>query len=112
MASSNIQLTLHVTIKVAPHNVQNFLDALRPCWECCIQEPENLFFDVYHSPSEPGVFRFVEVWSKDREWFVEHQITKSYYGPYIALTQPMWLEPREIAFSERLAGWSHVSEAI
>src|SRR2546423_5908100 len=68
------QLSLHVTIQVAPHDVDAFLEALRPCWEGCVSEKENLFFDVFQDPETPGLFRFVELWSEDKEWFYAVQL--------------------------------------
>jgi len=88
-------LSLHVTIQVAPESVDAFLEALRPCWAGCASEPECLFFDVYQDVDTPGLFRFVEIWSKHKEWFVTQQLTKDYYHPYTEITQPMWIRDRE-----------------
>ncbi|KAK5446566.1 hypothetical protein LTS15_009498 [Exophiala xenobiotica] len=90
------QMTLHVTIRIDPANIEPFLKALRPCWTACCQEPECIFFDVYHDPSEPGTFRFVETWTKDEDWF--------------PITKPMWIADREMAFFERVNGWSYVDD--
>ena len=89
------QLSLHVTIQVAPHNVDAFLEALRPCWAGCVAEEENLFFDVFQDPETPGRFHFVELWSKDKEWFFEVQFKKPYYKPYLDTTVPMWIADRK-----------------
>jgi quinol monooxygenase YgiN len=89
------QLSLHVTIQVAPHNVDAFLEALRPCWAGCVAEEENLFFDVFQDPETPGRFHFVELWSKDKEWFFEVQFKKPYYKPYLDITIPMWIADRK-----------------
>lgn len=89
------QLSLHVTIQVAPHNVDAFLEALRPCWAGCVAEEENLFFDVFQDPETPGRFHFVELWSKDKEWFFEVQLKKPYYKPYLDITVPMWIADRK-----------------
>jgi quinol monooxygenase YgiN len=104
------QMTLHVTIRIDPANIEPFLKALRPCWTACLQEPECIFFDVYHDPSEPGTFRFVETWTKDEDWFRKNQLTKSYYDPYQAITKPIWIADREMAFFERVNGWSYVDD--
>ena len=90
------QLSLHVTIQVAPHNVDAFLEALRPCWAGCVAEEENLFFDVFQDPETPGRFHFVELWSKDKEWFFEVQFKKPYYKPYLDTTVPMWIADRKL----------------
>jgi hypothetical protein len=63
------QLTLFVTFQVAPENIEKFKEAHRPVWKACSEEPECLLFDVFQDPEKPGRFRFIEVWSKSREWF-------------------------------------------
>ncbi|KAF2462779.1 uncharacterized protein BDR25DRAFT_247797, partial [Lindgomyces ingoldianus] len=70
------QLTLFVTFHIHPHLIPTFLSAHRPVWAACTPEPECLLFDVFQDPSRPGRFRFVEVWSRDREWFEREQLTK------------------------------------
>lgn len=67
MASKS--LTLFITLHVAPDNVEKLFEAHRPIWASVAAEPECLFFDVFRSMEEPGKVRFVEVWSKDRDWF-------------------------------------------
>jgi quinol monooxygenase YgiN len=104
------QTTLLVTIRIDPDNIEEFLRALRPCWEACSQEPECIYFEIFHSEAEPGLFRFVEIWTKDEEWFREHQLTKPYYGPYEAITNPMLLEPKGLDFFNRAKGWSYVDK--
>lgn len=101
------QMTLHVTLRIDPSNIEPFMEALRPCWQGCLREPECIFFDVFHSPTEPGTFRFVEVWKRDQKWFEEHQLTKPYYEPYLTITKPMWIADREMLFTERVDGWSY-----
>ncbi|EXJ87300.1 hypothetical protein A1O3_04259 [Capronia epimyces CBS 606.96] len=105
------QTTLYVTIRVDPSNIEPFLAALRPCWEAVCREPECLYFDISHSPSEPGTFHFVEVWAMDKKTFLEHQLKKPYYEPYEAATRPMWLTERKLEFLARVDGWSYVDSA-
>ena len=64
------QLTIHVRIQIAPENIDAFIKALRPAWQSCVNEPECVCFEVYRDVDTPGLFRFVETWSKDKEWFV------------------------------------------
>lgn len=63
------QMTLFVTITVSPENIEKFKEAHRPVWKACSEEPECLLFDVFQDSEVPGRFRFVEVWSKGKEWF-------------------------------------------
>ena len=63
------KLTLIATVSVEPSKVDAYLEALRPCWQGIIGEPECLFFDLWQDPAKPGTFKMIEVWSKDKEWF-------------------------------------------
>ena len=89
------QLTLFVTIRVDPLNAEKLADAHREVWSACGKEPECLLFDVYQDPKDKGVFRFVEVWSKDREWFEKEQLTKPYYETLWERSKPLWIEDSE-----------------
>jgi quinol monooxygenase YgiN len=64
-------LSLHVTITIDPSDIGRFLAAFKPCYESVVAEPDCTFFEVFHSLDEPGVFRFVENWTKSQEWFLE-----------------------------------------
>lgn len=103
-------ISVHVTIKVASSNAESFQTLLRPCWQGCVKEEECLFFDVFTTKQEPDVtvFRFVEVWTGDLQWFTEVQTKKSYYEPYLSLTMPMWVEERKIEVLDRVPGWLHI----
>lgn len=89
------QNALHVSLQVAPHNVDAFLEALRPCWAVVVAEKENLFFDVFQDPETPELFRFVELWSRDKEWLSVVQFKKPYYKPHLDVTVPMWIADRK-----------------
>ena len=62
--------SLHVTIVVAPENADKFLELGKPVFDAVTAEPENLFFEVFQDPAQPGYFRFVENWSKDKDWLM------------------------------------------
>ncbi|UKZ76910.1 hypothetical protein TrVFT333_004625 [Trichoderma virens FT-333] len=95
--------SLHVTITIDPANISAFLAAFRPVYKAVVAEPDCTYFEVFHSLEEPGVFRFVENWSKDPQWFKENQLTKAYYIPYVEATEPMWIKPRSLKFFERFS---------
>lgn len=99
--ASQKQLTLFVTFKIKPDRIDEFKAAHRPVWTACAAEPECLFFDIYQDPKEPGKFRFVEVWSKSREWFEKEQMTKAYYRELWPKSQPTWEEEPKLEFYER-----------
>ncbi len=89
------QLTLFVTIQVAPRDIEAFKAAHRPVWAACANEPECLLFDVFQDPETPGRFRFVEVWSESREWFEQKQLTKPYYETLWQISKPLWIADSE-----------------
>ncbi|XXH03448.1 hypothetical protein Hte_009850 [Hypoxylon texense] len=93
-------ISLHVTVHIAPENADRFLAAFKAIFDVVAAEPECTFFEIYRSPEEPGKFTWVENWSKDRQWFVEKQITKPYYKEYFEITEPMFLKPREATMLE------------
>ena len=105
-----MRMTLFVTITVHPKDHDEFLKALRPCWQGCIQEPECIYFDVFHSSDNPGTFRFVEVWTENREWFKTVQLNRSYYEPYLSITKPMWVKDREMVYLDRVPNWNFVDK--
>ena len=117
---------VNATHYVHPNKVDEYLTHLRPAWEAVIAEPENIFFDVFVDPSEPGKIRLFEIWTKDKEWFMSVQLQKEYYKPYREAVEPLWVKPCkfdpqrcgtinktwrlkcapvEIDIQERLEGW-------
>ena len=60
-----------MTIVVAPENIDRFLEYLKPCFEAVVAEPECAAFEVFHDPEQPGCFRFVENWRRDKEWLIK-----------------------------------------
>ncbi|KAI8633767.1 hypothetical protein F5Y19DRAFT_252303 [Xylariaceae sp. FL1651] len=94
-------LSLHVTVYIAPENVNRFMAAFKPVFDKVVAEPECLFFEMYQSSQEPGKISWVEDWSKSPEWFLENQVTKDYYREYFATTEAMFIKPREFQFLER-----------
>lgn len=70
-------------------------------WAETAAEPECLSMDIFQDPKNPGTFRFVETWAKDREWFEKEQFTKPYYATLWPKSQPTWSAPVEVEFFER-----------
>ncbi|KAI2624910.1 hypothetical protein GGR54DRAFT_541197 [Hypoxylon sp. NC1633] len=93
-------ISLHVTVHIAPENVERFLAAFKDIFDLVSAEPECSFFEVYKSVEEPGKISWVENWSKDRQWLIETQLTKAYYKEYFEITEPMFLKPREARLLE------------
>ncbi|KAF2101297.1 hypothetical protein NA57DRAFT_72739 [Rhizodiscina lignyota] len=109
---SGKQLTLFVTFYIDPAKIEEWKEAHRPVWAACACEPECLLFDVFEDPSS-GRFRLVEVWSKDREWFEQHQLTKPYYATLWQKSRSTWTKEVEIEYFERLGeGASYKEEYL
>lgn len=54
--------SLHVTVHIAPENVDNFLAAFKTIFDVVSAEPECVFFEVYRAPDQPGKLSWVENW--------------------------------------------------
>ncbi|KAJ5673518.1 hypothetical protein N7507_002645 [Penicillium longicatenatum] len=95
MASS---FSLHVKVYIDPSNVEKFLEHFKPVYDAVVKEPECRFFELYQDPADPGTLTWVENWH-----VLPNQMTKDYYGPYLAATEPMFVKPREFKIYNRLA---------
>lgn len=60
--SSTKGFSLIATVHIAPQNVDRFLEHLQVVFDTITANPECEFFQVYRSPSEPGVLSWVEDW--------------------------------------------------
>ncbi|KAI4253867.1 MAG: hypothetical protein L6R42_007413 [Xanthoria sp. 1 TBL-2021] len=103
-SSSKQGMSLHVSIHIHPSNRAAFLEHFKPCFEAVRAEKECTFFEVFSDPEDEGHLCWVENWSRGRDWFMTVQITKDYYKPYLAATEPMFVKPREIKFYDRMEG--------
>jgi quinol monooxygenase YgiN len=54
--------SLHVTIYIAPENLDKFFEAFKPVFNLVTAEPECLFFEMYQDPGAPGILSWVENW--------------------------------------------------
>jgi quinol monooxygenase YgiN len=54
--------SLHVTVFVAPENVDKLLAAFKPVFELVSAEEECIFFELYQDPASPGTLSWVENW--------------------------------------------------
>jgi hypothetical protein len=60
--------SVHVTIFVAPENVDKLLAAFKPVFELVSAEEECIFFEMYQDPASPGTLSWVE------NWYIEPRI--------------------------------------
>ena len=54
----------------------------------------------------------MEVWSKPATWFMEVQVQKEYYKPYLAAIGPLLVAEPEIEIFESLEGWGMVRDGF
>lgn len=64
-------ISFHLTFTVAPGNADEFLRRSRSIFDLVAAEPECEYFEVFQSPEQPGRFRVVEHWSRDKDWFMK-----------------------------------------
>lgn len=103
-------LNVQMTIKTA--NVPTFLAAIKPAYDAVLREPQCAFFNLgQRHPLNPltgernateaedeTVISFSEGWNCTLEYFKEVQLKKEYYGPYQAVTVPLYTKPRELLY--------------
>ncbi|PPJ51832.1 hypothetical protein CBER1_09758 [Cercospora berteroae] len=94
--------SLHVTVHIAPENLEAFYAAMIPVFDVVAAEPECLYFELYQDPTSPGTLSWVENWDATTQWFKDVQMQKAYYKPYFEATMPMYIKDREWRILKRL----------
>lgn len=56
------QISLQVTVYIAPENVPKFFEHFKPVFDKVTAEKECTFFEVYQSQEDPGTLSWVENW--------------------------------------------------
>lgn len=107
------QLTLFVDFYIQPQLIEKWKEGHRPVWAACAKEPKCILFDVFEDPIDRGHFTLVEVWDATKQWFLEEQMTKSYYDELWQKTEFTYRKARVIRFAERLGeGSSYKSKYL
>jgi quinol monooxygenase YgiN len=57
--------SIHVTVFVAPENVDKMIEAFKPIFELVVAEEECTFFELYQDPASLGTLSWVENWYVD-----------------------------------------------
>ncbi|KAB2578418.1 hypothetical protein DBV05_g3034 [Lasiodiplodia theobromae] len=103
--------TLIVTATIQPDKVDEWLSHFWPAFERVSNEPECLSFELFRYPDEPNKVKWVESWSKSKEWFLENQFTKAYMKPYLDATDKLMIGEKQWEVVERFGGkWSAARE--
>ena len=104
-----LQFIINATMTVKASDASDFLQITQETNDRALAEPECIFFnfgrrepinDLTFEPLEGGdgdevVFWWSEGWNCTLEYFKEVQLKKEYYGPYQAVTVPLYTKPRE-----------------
>jgi len=64
-------MSTHVSVIMAPENVDKFLAAFKPCFDLVTAKAECTYFKVFHDPNTPGHFTWVEHRSRDKNWLMK-----------------------------------------
>ncbi|KAE8160224.1 hypothetical protein BDV40DRAFT_302535 [Aspergillus tamarii] len=102
MSTPSESISLQVTIHLNPEDLPKFWTAMKPAYEAVIAEPECTFFELYQEPDSPGTISWVENWSASKEWLIGVQLKKPYYHDYLAVTEPLFVKPREVKLLKRV----------
>lgn len=106
------QLFLVVEWVIKPDRVDEWLEAEYEAWKAVHAMPECLYFEILRDPERPNRFRFLEAWSKDREWFDNVLVKTDIYATLAAKTlgADITEEPLKIEYYERFG--NHISEKL
>ncbi|KAE8420995.1 hypothetical protein BDV36DRAFT_292670 [Aspergillus pseudocaelatus] len=97
MSTPSESLSLQVTIHLNPEDLPKFWIAMKPAYEAVIAEPECTFFELYQEPDSPGTIS-----SASKEWLIGVQLKRPYYHDYLAVTEPLFVKPREVKLLKRV----------
>lgn len=95
-------VVVFVSFQIKPGMEEAFKKEVTAMTEQVIHEPECLNINLYQAMDDLTKFMLYETWL-DRDYFVNVQLQKPYYEPYLEKTMPMWLEPRGFAYWEMLS---------
>lgn len=70
--------TLVITTTVKPDKLDEFLESFWKVYKLVSAEPECLSFEIFRFPDEPNKLKWVENWSKSKEWFLEVRCPRSF----------------------------------
>ncbi|KAF8847403.1 hypothetical protein BDZ45DRAFT_681911 [Acephala macrosclerotiorum] len=103
-----VAFILQVKVTFDPKDRDTFIKYFKPCYDSVIVEPECAYFLIGEDLQQPGVYRWTEGWTKDAAWFMNEQITKPYYKPYLKATEPLFTSERVAEAYAPLGGMGHI----
>ncbi|KAK2595863.1 hypothetical protein N8I77_013655 [Diaporthe amygdali] len=105
--------TLVVNATIQPDKVDEFLGHFWEVFKLVTAEPECLSFELFRYADTPNKVKWIENWSKSKEWLMTHQITKDYMKTYIEATDKLLIGQKEWEILERFGGeWARAQEGI
>lgn len=96
--------TLIVNTTVQEGKLDEFLEHFWKVFKLVSAEPECLSFEVFGYPGEPNKLKWIENWSKSKEWFFENQLNKDYMKPYTEATDGLLVGGKQFEIVERFGG--------
>lgn len=73
-------LSFHITATIDPKDNETFLEAFRTVYHLVAAEPECVFIEVFQSPEQPGVFKWVEHWYRTALLYPRFQFLHTLFG--------------------------------
>lgn len=103
-------ISIQVDIYIKPNEFEEYLRVFKPFYDKITQENELTYFEVFQEgmdqqegDGDPGHIRFIECFSKDRDWFLNEFRKRDYIQEYEKATKHFWIAPRSWLIYDRLA---------
>ncbi|KAK5086316.1 hypothetical protein LTS08_004374 [Lithohypha guttulata] len=85
-----------------PEHVEEWLETEYEAWKVVHNQPECILFEILRDPERPNVFRLLECWTKDKEWFDNVQIrTPAYDKLWKLIERGVTEEPPSLEYYDR-----------
>ncbi|KAL2795204.1 hypothetical protein BJX66DRAFT_173054 [Aspergillus keveii] len=105
-------ISLQVTVYLAEKDLDTFFEALGSVFNQIASEPYCTLFEVYQSQEDKGQILMLKNWSSTREWLVDVGMRRPYLDEYHAITEPLFLRPKDTKILDRKGGkWSIVKKS-
>lgn len=88
-------VTFHIKKGMEEAFKQELINVLEPV----LAESECINLNMYQNVDDPTHFMLYETWTS-KDYFINVQLKKPYYKPYLAKTKQMWESPRKFTYWE------------
>ncbi|PYH43336.1 putative quinol monooxygenase [Aspergillus saccharolyticus JOP 1030-1] len=104
MSDSSNLVSLQVRVWVAEEDVDKYFAALGSVFYKIARESACTLFEVYQSQENQGEILIIKNWNASKEWVLNVAMKRPYLAEYHAITEPMFLKPKEVTIVDRKAG--------